>query len=84
MTLRDFVKTYEEFEWESGEVVVVDQRYAVNFIFTCKDGELKNPLCEFVLRNLNECLTVKSIRGCNQRRRWSLHYKIIRLPQSGT
>ena len=44
MTLRDFVKTYEEFEWESGEVVVVDQRYAVNFIFTCKDGELKNPL----------------------------------------
>ena len=43
MTLRDFIETYEGFNWQSGEIVVVDQRRAKSYICTCENGKIDHP-----------------------------------------
>jgi hypothetical protein len=40
MTLREFVKEYEGFDWENGEVAIFDQRRGTNRLCTVKNGEL--------------------------------------------
>lgn len=44
MTLKEFIETYEGFDWENGEVVLIDQRRGKNYICTCEDRRLKHPI----------------------------------------
>lgn len=44
MKLKDFIETYEGFDWENGEVVIVDQRIGKNYLCKCKNHQLKHPI----------------------------------------
>lgn len=43
MTLKEFIETYEGFDWDNGEVVLIDQRRGKNYICTCENRRLKHP-----------------------------------------
>lgn len=43
MTLRDFIETYEGFNWENGEIVIVNQRTAKSYIVKMENGVLHHP-----------------------------------------
>ena len=43
MKLRDFIEIYEGFKWQSGEIVIVDQRRAESYICTYENGKLIHP-----------------------------------------
>lgn len=47
MKLKDFIETYTGFNFNAGEVVVIDQRCGKSYICECKDGELIHPYHEF-------------------------------------
>lgn len=47
MTLMDFLATYTGFNFNAGEVVVIDQRRGKHYICECKDGKLVHPFHEF-------------------------------------
>ena len=44
MKLKDFIETYEGFDWENGEVVILDQRIGKNYLCKCKNRQLKHPI----------------------------------------
>lgn len=49
MTLKEFLESYEGFDYEGGEIVLVNQRTAKSYICRYRDRELKtfNPLHVF-------------------------------------
>lgn len=47
MSLKDFLETYTGFNFNTGEVVVIDQRRGKHYICEYKDGKLIHPFHEF-------------------------------------
>lgn len=47
MTLREFLETYRGFDFENGEIVIVNQRTAKSYICEYKNNELKHPYSDF-------------------------------------
>ena len=47
MTLKDFLETYTGFNFNTGEVVVIDQRRGKHYICEYKDGKLVHPFHKF-------------------------------------
>ena len=43
-TLQMFIEDYEGFDWEHGEIVIVDQRKGNSYICTMKNGKLFHPV----------------------------------------
>lgn len=42
-TLEDFINTYEGFDWENGEVVIIDQRVGKSYLCHFENGVIKHP-----------------------------------------
>ena len=42
MTLKDFMESYEGFDWNSGEIVIVNQRTAKVWLCESKNGNLSH------------------------------------------
>ena len=40
MKFIEFIKTYCGFDWENGEIVVIDQRKGESYLCKCKNGEI--------------------------------------------
>ncbi len=43
MRLKDFIETYEGFDWNNCEIVVIDQRIGKSYLCKLKNGRLIHP-----------------------------------------
>ena len=47
MTLKDFLESYTGFNFNTGEIVVIDQRKGKHYICEWKNGKLDHPFHDF-------------------------------------